>query len=102
MAEVDVIKESVSRVTVSPMVSALPASTQNETSGTDTFMMWQSRSVALGAAAAQWSGPVVFVVPSHWRDCHFADALSPSMLHLIKVEGRGGCSRITVSPTDGY
>ena len=30
-------------------------------------------------------------------DCHFADALSPSLLkHLPKVEG---CSRITVSPT---
>ena len=25
---------------------------------------------------------------SHWRDCHFADALSPSLLkHLLKVEG---------------
>ena len=25
---------------------------------------------------------------SHWRDCHFADALSPSVLkHLLKVEG---------------
>ena len=27
-------------------------------------------------------------VISHWRDCHFADALSPSLLiHLLKVEG---------------
>ena len=27
-------------------------------------------------------------VPSRWRDCHFADALSPSLLeHLTKVEG---------------
>ena len=26
--------------------------------------------------------------PSHWRDCHFADVLSPSLLkHLLKVEG---------------
>ena len=26
--------------------------------------------------------------PSHWRDCRFADALSPSLLkHLLKVEG---------------
>ena len=34
---------------------------------------------------------------SHWRDCHFADAPSPSLLkHLLKVEG--GCSRMTVSP----
>ena len=25
---------------------------------------------------------------SHWRDCHFADALYPSLLkHLLKVEG---------------
>ena len=25
---------------------------------------------------------------SHWRDCHFADALSPSLLKpLLKVEG---------------
>ena len=25
---------------------------------------------------------------SRWRDCHFADALSPSLLkHLLKVEG---------------
>ena len=25
---------------------------------------------------------------SHWRDCHFVDALSPSLLkHLLKVEG---------------
>ena len=32
--------------------------------------------------------------PSHWRDCHFADATSPSLLkHLLKVEG--GCSRMT-------
>ena len=37
------------------------------------------------------------VPPSHWRDCHFADALSPSLLkHLLKTEG--GCSRMTVSP----
>ena len=37
--------------------------------------------------------------PSHWRDCHFADALSPSPLkRLLKVE-EGGCSRMTVSPT---
>ena len=37
--------------------------------------------------------------PSHWRDCHFADATSPSLLkHLLKVEG--GCSRMTeLSPT---
>ena len=28
------------------------------------------------------------LVPSHWRDCHFADALSPSILKLrLKVEG---------------
>ena len=35
---------------------------------------------------------------SHWRDCHFADALSPSILkHLLKG---GGCSRMTeLSPT---
>ena len=27
-------------------------------------------------------------MPSHWRDCHFADATSPSLLkHLLKVEG---------------
>ena len=33
---------------------------------------------------------------SHWQYCHFADALSPSLLiHLLKVEG--GCSRTTVS-----
>ena len=26
--------------------------------------------------------------PSHWRDCHFADALSPSLLkHLTNMEG---------------
>ena len=35
---------------------------------------------------------------SHWPDCHFAGALS-----LIPIEtptkGRGGCSRMTVSPT---
>ena len=25
---------------------------------------------------------------SHWKDCHFADALSPSLLkHLLKLEG---------------
>ena len=35
---------------------------------------------------------------SHWRDCHFDDALSPSLLkHVRKVEG--GCSRMAVSPT---
>ena len=36
---------------------------------------------------------------SHWRDCHFADALPPSRLkHRLEVEG--GCSRMTeVSPT---
>ena len=33
--------------------------------------------------AEDCSGPF-----SHWRDCHFADALSPSLLkHLLKVEG---------------
>ena len=38
------------------------------------------------------------MVTSHWRDCHFADALSLSPLkHLLKVEG--GASRMTVSPT---
>ena len=27
-------------------------------------------------------------VLSHWRDCHFADALSPSLLkHLLQVQG---------------
>ena len=41
--------------------------------------------------------PIVPTVPSHvfaalasshWRDCHFAGALSPSLLkHLLKVEG---------------
>ena len=36
---------------------------------------------------------------SHWRDCHFADTLSASTLkHLLK-DGRGGCSRMTFSPT---
>ena len=26
--------------------------------------------------------------PSHWRDCHFADGLSPSLLkHLLQIEG---------------
>ena len=30
----------------------------------------------------------VYQGSSHWRDCHFADALSPSLLiHLLKVEG---------------
>ena len=34
----------------------------------------------------------------HWRDCPFADALSPSLLkHLLKAEGVHG--RMTVSPT---
>ena len=28
------------------------------------------------------------VPPIHWRDCHFVDALSPSLLiHLLKVDG---------------
>jgi hypothetical protein len=32
-------------------------------------------------------GTTYAVGPSHWRDCHFADALSPSLLkHLLKVE----------------
>ena len=35
---------------------------------------------------------------SRRRDCHFTDALSPSLLkHQLK--GEGGCSRMTVSPT---
>ena len=37
-------------------------------------------------------------MPSRRQDCHFADALSPSLLiHLLTVEGGG--SRMTVSPT---
>ena len=36
---------------------------------------------------------------SHWRDCHFADALSPSLLkHLLKVEG----VQQSGSVADGY
>ena len=35
-----------------------------------------------------WSTAAECGVASHWRDCHFADALSPSLLnHLLKVEG---------------
>ena len=34
------------------------------------------------------SGILATHLTSHWRDCHFADALSPSLLkHLLKVEG---------------
>ena len=33
---------------------------------------------------------------SNWRDCHFADAISPSRL---KQKGGAGCRRMTVSPT---
>ena len=37
---------------------------------------------------------------SHWRDCHFADALSPSLLkHLLKGEGGG---QQNDSLADGY
>ena len=42
--------------------------------------------------------PVRGSAPSRRRDCHFADALSPSILkQLLMVEG--GCSRMKVSPT---
>ena len=57
-----------------------------------------------------WVGPVhrclghrpvvrAGLLHSHWREfCHFADALSPSLLkHLLKEEG--GCSRMKFSPT---
>ena len=33
---------------------------------------------------------------SHWRDCHFADALSPSLLKHLHVLKGGGCSKMTV------
>ena len=41
---------------------------------------------------------------SQWRDCHFADAPSPSLLkHPLKVRGWGwGGSRMTASPTARY
>ena len=42
--------------------------------------------------------PVRAAGPSRWRDCHSADALSPSLLkHLL--EGEGARSRITVAST---
>ena len=43
--------------------------------------------------------PSAAVAPTHRREfCHFADALSPSLLkHVLK--GDGGCSRMTASPT---
>ena len=36
----------------------------------------------------RWISAESGVRPSHWRDCHFADTLSPSLLkYLMKVEG---------------
>ena len=49
--------------------------------------------------ATQGPGPAVFlVVPSRRRDCHFAD-ISFSIAIEMPAQGRGGCSRMTVSPT---
>ena len=36
--------------------------------------------------------------PSRRRDCHFADTPSSSLLERL-LDGRGGCSRMSVSPT---
>ena len=53
----------------------------------------------MAASQAAIVSPFSSLPPSHWReDCHFDEALSPSLLkHLLEVEG--GYSRMTVSPT---
>ena len=51
-----------------------------------------------GIEPAAWCENLPAGANSRRRDCHFADALSPSPLKdLLNVEG--GCSRLTVSPT---
>ena len=53
------------------------------TSATSTPSLKSRAKFFLGRESA-----TVSTQPSHWRDCHFADALSPSLLkHLLKVEG---------------
>ena len=40
------------------------------------------------ASIAGWLATIEIGGRGHWRDCHFAGALSPSLLkHLLKVEG---------------
>ena len=50
---------------------------------------WGRQVCALGRPPRQGQPPEGWAgEDSHWRDCHFADALSPSLLkHLLKVEG---------------
>ena len=48
--------------------------------------LMQFNILADGLSGRDQTGPLGGCSP--WRDCHFADALSPSLLiHLLKVEG---------------
>ena len=51
----------------------------------------------VGTQALAWPG-VRTVQPSRRRDCRFADIPPPLLLKRL-LEGEGGCSRVTVSPT---
>ena len=58
-----------------------------------------TRSAAEKSEIVTLSSPSNSLTPSHRRDCHFADTLPPSILKHLFITGRGGCSRMAVSPT---